>query len=92
MKNKKYLLNQFRRNLIEINNDIISLIAKRNNICLEIHKIKKELKLPLTDKTREQKVIKKAKKIAINYKINPKLIEEIIQLIIKESKRRLNNE
>lgn len=77
-------MNELRKKIDNVDRQIIKLLSERQSIVKKIAKIKKENNLPIINKEREEEVIRKAK--GMN-KINPVFVENLFNLIIKESRR-----
>lgn len=81
-------LEEKRREIDEIDKEIINLIDKRFSIVSEVIKIKKDLGLEIFDSKREEKVLKKVEKNSRNYKY----VKEIFKTMMEESKKFQKNE
>lgn len=79
-------INNIRKNIEDIDYGIVDLLIKRNNLVKEIAKIKKELKIPIFDIKREKEIFNGLKLIAKKNGLNEKFIEDIYNLILKNSK------
>jgi chorismate mutase / prephenate dehydratase len=79
-------LDKLRKQIDEMDESIVKLIAERMEIAREIGKEKKQIGTPIEDKIREQKVIEKVKNLARAQKLNPEDIEIIYQRIFSGSK------
>jgi monofunctional chorismate mutase len=79
-------IDRIRKKIDKINLELLKLIAKRFEITDEIVYIKKQKGIKILDKKREKEQIKELKKDAEKINIDPKLIEKILKLIIKEVK------
>lgn len=86
--NKRDEIKDYRKEIDRIHQELISLIAKRNNICNKIHKLKNELKLSKVDIVREKEIIENAREIAKNLKINERVVMKIMKLLIRNNLER----
>lgn len=80
-------IENLRRKLDKITQDLISLLAKRNKIVLEIGKLKRKKKILIFDKKREREILEMAEKVAKERGLNPILVKKIIKLLIDDAKR-----
>lgn len=83
---KKDKLKEFRKCIDEIDNNIISLILKRNKIVKKIGEYKKQNDINITDKEREKEVIKNIDKLA-KHKNDKDLLKKIYSKLISHSKK-----
>jgi chorismate mutase/prephenate dehydratase len=79
-------LEHLRKQIDELDNQILKLIAERINIAQDIGQEKRKAGKPVEDKTREEQILKKVKKIALTENIDPDEIGKIYQKIISISK------
>jgi chorismate mutase/prephenate dehydrogenase len=82
----KKKIQNIREKLDKITEDLIDLLAKRNELVLKIGKMKKQLGLPLIDSQRDKEVLKKAKLFAKKKGVSPKIVGEIIEILLKHAK------
>jgi chorismate mutase len=71
-----------------VDEKILKLLEKRFLFTDEIGKIKKQEKIKVVDKNRETEILFKYKKISEKLKLNKKFTENILKLILQESKKR----
>ena len=71
------MLDNFRKDIDKIDEQIVKLIAKRIAIVKKIGAFKKQNNLPIVDSNRFQDVLCKVKNYAIKYNISPVFIEDI---------------
>ena len=79
-------LNELRKNIDEIDREIIELFEKRMDVAREIGRYKKQHDLPVFDPEREKKLIEKNS----NYVQNPNYRESyrhLLLLMMEESKK-----
>ncbi|WP_181399315.1 chorismate mutase [Apilactobacillus timberlakei] len=77
------LLEQKRNNINQINNELISLLEKRFDLCKGIGEIKAQNNLPIFDENREQRILKQVEKQSTNY---PKEVKNVFQTIMQQAK------
>ena len=73
----------YRDEIDRLNNEIIALIAERQQAALAIGEIKKRYGKPVVDKVREQAILDKIKGKAPAQGINPEALERVFKEIIK---------
>jgi chorismate mutase len=78
-------LNKKREEIDATDEELIHLISKRFQIVQEIALIKKELKLPMFDKRRFEKMLEERMENAKNKNIDPEFIMELFKLIHSEA-------
>ncbi len=79
-------LENLRKKMDEINDEIVALFSKRLEIAKEIAKVKKENKLPLYDPEREEKQRAILRQLAQKHGLSAAVVEEIFQLFVEYSK------
>jgi len=79
-------LERIRVGIDEVDNGIVSLLARRRGLVLELAKIKKTLDLPIYDRKREQALIDRVKKWGAAHKLNEEFVEVVFRLIVMNSK------
>ncbi len=79
------MLDFYRKQIDEVDKQIIQLLAKRFEIVKKIWEWKKENNLSPLQPGRWKKVLESRKNLAKQYWINPDLIEKIWDLIHKEA-------
>ena len=80
----KKTLKTLRREIDQIDQELIKLLAKRFKVTQKIGIYKKEYNLPPQDKKREKQLFKERKQWAEKEGLNIKLIEKIFKLIIEK--------
>ena len=70
-----------------VDHEIITLLARRKTLIKMIGEIKKRNNLPVHDKLREEKLLKRLLELAEKQSLDKKYIERIYQIILKESKK-----
>ena len=79
-------LQNLRKRLDKITEEIINLVSERKEIASSIGELKRKSALPILDKRREEKVLEKARDIAEKKGVKPSLAEKILKLLIKDAK------
>ena len=82
---KKKTLKKLRNNIDEVDDQIFDLILKRLDYVEKIGNIKREMNLPVYDKSREQIIIDRLTE-KLSSKINSEKIKKIIDPIVSISK------
>ena len=73
----------YRDTIDGLNNEIISLIAERQQAALAIGEIKMRYGKPVVDKSREQAILDKIKEKAPAKGLNPEALERVFKEIIR---------
>jgi len=73
-----------RAQITEADNEIIEALEERRRLIEEVAEFKKENDLPIEDKKREEQIVSDRKSQTT---LNEQFIEDLFQLIFKESKR-----
>lgn len=81
-------LETVRAEITGVDNEIVRLIAKRQNLALEIAKIKSRQGIPVHDAKRAAAVIESAADLATGYNIDPESIRKIFGILIAMSEER----
>ena len=76
-------LEEYRKQIDEIDKNIVELFAKRFEIVKQIGKCKKENNIPVVDNNRFQKVLEKVENMAMKQGISKDFIDEIYRTIHK---------
>jgi chorismate mutase len=85
-------LENLRKEIDQINIQIIALLAKRVELTRKVASLKKDHKAPLVDLHREILQYRDLKKVAEKYHLQPEIVEEIFALIIKYCKTKMREE
>ena len=80
-------LTELRRQIDEIDNELLAILAKRIRISKEIGQYKKEHNMPVLQTRRYDAVLKKHTNAAVNLGINPDFLKNIFASIHEESVR-----
>lgn len=79
-------LDLIRIGIDEVDNDIVTLLARRRELVIDLAKIKKELNVPIYDRQREQALVDRVKKWGAEHKLNEEFVEVVFRLIVMNSK------
>ena len=80
-------LEEIRKQIDKCDNDLVEIISKRYDLVLQVIQYKIDKGMEIYQPQREKEVIEKLRNLANQKNINPDLIENIIKLIMEESKR-----
>jgi len=80
-------IENLRKKIDKINNELINLLAERQKLCKEIGKIKKQDGLKIIDKEREQEMLSELKEKAKKLNLDEDYIENLFKLIIENSRK-----
>ncbi|MBD3300745.1 MAG: hypothetical protein GF347_05335 [Candidatus Moranbacteria bacterium] len=80
-------LKEIRKNLDKLDAQLVAIIAERMRFIPEVAKYKQENNIKRYQPQREKQIIKEKRELAKKYDLNPDLIEDIIQRIIKDAHR-----
>lgn len=83
---KRNLIDKRRKSINEIDEEILELLSKRNNLAKQIGNVKKSLEMPVFDKKREEEIMKKISKRAERLGLDKKFVKEVFRNIFKNSK------
>lgn len=79
-------IDDWRKRIDELNEELIALLNKRATFATEIGKIKKELGLPVLDQTRENAVLEKVGAMTKG-PLSSESIKEIFRTIMAETRK-----
>ncbi len=79
-------MDKFRKQIDEIDEEILTLIAKRMQKAKKIGEIKRTKGLKIKDNEREREVIEKWKRKAKELNLSKEFVEKIVKEIIRESR------
>ncbi len=79
-------LQELRREIRDIDREIVDLIARRTYVADTIAQVKVEQGLPTTDEQQEQEVIDRAGENADQFGVEPNLVKAIFRLLIELNK------
>jgi len=77
-------LERIRKEIDEIDREIVRLLSKRMNLALE----SKQYKLKIEDKGREQEIEEGLKSLATSYKLDYSYLKNIYEIVFLEGKKR----
>lgn len=76
-----------RKELDKITKELVRLVARRNKLVMGVGKAKKKMKIKVTDNRRENIVLKKARSYSRKAKVDSKLMEKIMKLLVRHAKK-----
>ena len=79
-------LEKLRKEIDEVDEEILKNLSKRKNLVREIAKLKKSMNLPVMDAEREKKVLDNLKNKAKEKRLNKKFVESIYKIVLKNSR------
>ena len=79
------MLDNLRKNIDKLDEQIVELLAKRIEIVKKIGEFKKQNNLPIVDKNRFDKVLERVEKKAIQRGLSPNFVKELYEVIHKYS-------
>ena len=79
------MLDNLRKNIDNIDEQLVELITKRIEIVKKIGEFKKQNNLPIVDKNRFENVLEKVEKTAIQQGLSPDFVKELYEVIHKYS-------
>lgn len=79
-------LDRIRTGIDEVDNGIVTLLARRRALVIDLARIKKELNVPIYDRQREQALVDRVKKWGTEHKLNEEFVEVVFRLIVMNSK------
>lgn len=82
---KEQTLTGYREILDKLDEELLLLLHRRKEIVKEVKLYKAKNKLPLKDTKREEEIAEQARRIALEFDLDPDLAEKIIKLSIKQS-------
>ena len=85
-KDVKKELAEIRAGIDKVDNDIVRELAKRRALVIRLARVKKELKVPIYDRKREQALVDRVKKWGAHHELNEEFVEVLYRLIIMNSK------
>ena len=80
-------IEKLRKQIDKIDDDILELLSRRNDIVKRIAEVKKSLDFPIFDEKREGHLIERLKKKAKEYGLDDDYIIELYNLILHNSKK-----
>lgn len=79
-------LDELRREIAEIDRDIVDLIARRTYVADTIAEVKAERGLDTVDEAQEQRVMERAGENAEQFEVDANLVKAIFRLLIELNK------
>ena len=83
---------KLRTELDSLNEEIISLLAKRRALTKQVAALKKREKLPVFDGKRERLQIEKVRKIAEKHAIDPDIVEKLFEIYVAYCRQEMAKE
>ena len=83
--NSEFLKNA-RKKIDKTDENIVAAICERQKLSLEVAEYKKKNSIDVYKPKREEEVIERVRKLAIEHNSNPDLLEEIMKLIMSDSR------
>lgn len=80
-------LQEIRKNLDQIDKELISVLAKRMSLIPKVAEFKRQNNIPRYQPEREKVVLKSKRKIAEEMSLNPDMVEDIYKRIIEDAHR-----
>ncbi len=82
-------LETLRKQIDEINSDLLHLLSKREEISRQIGQLKKERELPIFDRERENEIINSLVKKGVQLHLEPPFVKKVFTLILKHSRKQM---
>ena len=79
-------LDELRQKILELDETLVSLVAERRALVLEVGRIKAELGLPVLDPGREAAVVRRAASLAREQGVDEELMRDLIWRIIASAR------
>ncbi len=79
-------LEKIRTGIDKVDNDVVRALARRRALVIRLARVKKELKVPIYDRKREQALVDRVKKWGAHHELNEEFVEVLFRLIIMNSK------
>ena len=80
-------IENLRKRIDEINDNILKLLGEREKICKEIGGIKKQNGMAIKDEKREEEIFSKLREKAKELDLDEEHVEKLFRLIIKNSRK-----
>jgi len=80
-------LSTIRKKLDKLDDELMSILAKRMDLVLEVAAYKEKNNLPLCQQKREDEIFESKRALARKYALNEKMVEDLFKRIIKDSIR-----
>jgi chorismate mutase len=79
-------LEEMRERILQLDEDLVDLVAERRDLVLEIGQIKTELGLPVLDPAREASVVRRAAALAREKDVDEELVRDVIWRIMASAR------
>jgi chorismate mutase/prephenate dehydratase len=83
----KATINQLRKKIDKLDEEIIFNLSKRKSLSMQIGKIKAEMGANILDKKREKRMMAHYVKLAKKYQLQTTFIKQLFKLIIAQSRK-----
>ena len=83
---EEYDLDELRREIADIDREIVDLIARRTYVASTISQVKAEQGMPITDEQQEELVMDRAGENAERFDVDSNLVKAIFRLLIELNK------
>lgn len=80
-------LEQLRAQIDKIDNELLSLLAKRQTVVKQVGEYKQKHNIQVFDAAREEYLYKFHKRLSAKYSLSFEFIKELFEMIMTESKR-----
>ena len=84
---KNHRIKEHRKQINEIDNQILKLLKERFEISKKVGKYKKQNNLSIKNKKREKQLLEKNKNRAKGFNLKSGFVEKLFRLILKESRK-----
>lgn len=79
-------IDHLRKDIDAINNELLELIARRQDVSVAIGAIKAEAGMPLYSHEREAQLLEQFRKDAIGFDLDPDYVEELMNVVLRHSR------
>ena len=79
-------IEELRREIDAINDELLQLIARRQDVSVAVGAIKAEAGLPLYSHEREAQLLEQFRKDAIEFDLDPDYVEELMNVVLRHSR------
>jgi len=85
-------LEELRSELDALNEEIVSLLAKRRSITKQVAQLKKRESLPVFDGNREKRQSEKVREVAKRHAIDPDVVEKLFEIYVAYCRQEMAKE
>ena len=79
-------IRELRSEIDEINEELLELIARRQDVSVAIGAIKSEEGMPLYSHEREAQLLERFRRDAIDHDLDPDYVEELMNVVLRHSR------